>query len=260
MPSSQVILLDPSPSSTAGSTGIAPGLIGQLNIIPQLTIMAEETAAAYSRIPGGFQRVGGLELASTKEGISELERRKELAVDHGLKAEILNSERITEFAPDFCAVDNEMVGVYFPGDGTADPEVIMRHYQDQARAQGVAVVTAKVSTVSTNANERIHLTTDKDDFESDEVIVATGIWTAALLKSLEIDVPIIPVGHPYAYGPLRARREKQQPFVRWPERHVYARDHGEYDGFGTYAHDPVCCLPGENARMIDGIDLYVSMT
>lgn len=31
----------------------------------------------------------------------------------------------------------------------------------------------------------------------------------------------------------------RSPFVRWPEHHVYARDHGDRVGLGTYDHRPV---------------------
>jgi len=33
------------------------------------------------------------------------------------------------------------------------------------------------------------------------------------------------------------------PFVRWPEHHVYARDHGDRLGLGTYDHVPVPITP-----------------
>jgi glycine/D-amino acid oxidase-like deaminating enzyme len=251
--SSQIILLDASPSSTNGSTALAPGLVGQLNTIPHLTAMAKETVAAYSKIPGGFQKVGGLEIARTKKGVEELQRREELAKGFGLEAEILGSGDVASLAPDFQKEDGEMVGLLFMGDGTADPRVIVRHYQEQAKERGVMIVAAKTSAISVEGG-KISMITNKGALETDKLIVAAGIWTPALLKDLEVDLPIIPVAHPYAHGPRRPQREKQQPFVRWPERHVYARDHGDCDGFGSYDHVPVPCLPSESALFERGPD------
>jgi glycine/D-amino acid oxidase-like deaminating enzyme len=253
-PASQIILLDPSPASHAGSTAIAPGLVGQLNTIPHLTAIAKESVEAYLKVPRAFQKVGGLEIASSKEGIQELKKRREVAMESGLEAEILSSKEVSELAPDFHAEDEESIGLYFAGDGTADPPLIVRHYQDQVKAHGASIVATKVSAIVVGKDGKLSLATDHGALETDELIVAAGIWTAFLLQTLGINLPIVPVAHPYAYGPVRPRREKQQPFVRWPERHVYASDHGDCDGFGTYDHEPVPCVPGENALFEQGLD------
>lgn len=48
-----------------------------------------------------------------------------------------------------------------------------------------------------------------------------------------------PVAHPYVHGPPHAPAPVKTPFVRWPEHHVYARDHGDRLGLGTYDHQPL---------------------
>ena len=54
-----------------------------------------------------------------------------------------------------------------------------------------------------------------------------------------VHLPLVPVAHPYVHGPLRAPAAHSSPFVRWPEHHVYARDHGDRLGLGSYDHAPV---------------------
>lgn len=76
-------------------------------------------------------------------------------------------------------------------------------------------------------------------FSADCVIVATGVWTARLLQTVGIEMPIVPVAHPYVHGPVRPVRQRSGPFVRWLEGHVYARHHGSFDGFGSYDHAPI---------------------
>lgn len=52
-------------------------------------------------------------------------------------------------------------------------------------------------------------------------------------------IPIEPVAHPYACTTSRPSRPgPSYPFVRWPEYHVYARDHDNSDGLGSYNHIP----------------------
>lgn len=243
----EIILLDPSLETLQGSTAIAPGLVGQLNEINHLTRVAKESVVAYTSIPGAFQRVGGLEIAEKKEGIERLRHRQGLAHQAELRAEILTSEEIAELAPDFHAKDNESVGLFFPDDGTVEPTKLVEYYRAEATARGVIFAAERVVNFQHASSSHYHITTDSRLLTADTVTLATGIWTSGFLRPFGIEVPIIPVGHSYAYGPNREKREKGQPFVRWPEHHVYARDHGERDGFGTYDHVPITCEPGQSA-------------
>lgn len=85
------------------------------------------------------------------------------------------------------------------------------------------------------------------------VILATCIWTSSLTgpgqdqregQSQTSQSLIIPVAYPYTFTPSRpARTGTPYPFVRWSEHHVYARDHGERDGLGSYDHGPLELKP-----------------
>ncbi|XMA20730.1 hypothetical protein WAI453_013521 [Rhynchosporium graminicola] len=58
-----------------------------LNSIEHLTNTAKDRVEAYSKIPGAFQRVGGLEIASTEAGIAQLHNRRGLAHASGLSGQ-----------------------------------------------------------------------------------------------------------------------------------------------------------------------------
>lgn len=82
-------------------------------------------------------------------------------------------------------------------------------------------------------------------------MLACGIWGPALAG---LDLPLVPVEHPYVYGPSRGPAgcpPARMPFVRWPERHVYARDHGDRLGLGSYDHAP---LPLDSAALEGGAE------
>ncbi|KAH7364854.1 N,N-dimethylglycine oxidase [Rhexocercosporidium sp. MPI-PUGE-AT-0058] len=246
--SSHIILIDASQSNPQGSTAFAPGFVGQLNSIDHLTKLAKESVGAYSNITGAFQPVGGLEIASTKAGIAELHHRRELAHAAGLSADIISSDEASKLAPHFHAQDSLSQALFFRSDGIAHPSTIVQYYQAEAKAQGAVIFEGKVSYIASQDEEHhFSIVTDLGALEASKVIVATGIWTQELLKSLNIVLPIIPVAHPYAYGPSRLVREIKQPFVRWPEKHIYARDHGDVDGFGTYDHEPSTAVPRQSA-------------
>ncbi|KAL5347258.1 hypothetical protein ACLOAV_007567 [Pseudogymnoascus australis] len=246
----------PSQNQNRSSTSLAPGLIGQLNALPPLTTLAKKTVQEYLTLPpGGFSQVGGLEIATTPEGIATLEQRCEQAHAAGLKARLLSSSEIAELAPQFHQPDGEAKGLYFPTDGVAEPEMIVAAYQTSARARGVQFITATALGIEHLNGAVVGVRTTTGVIGADKVIVASGIWTPKLVEEF-VHLPVLPVAHPYIHGPSRPVRDKETPFVRWPEKSVYARDHGECEGFGTYDHAPLPVEAGESAEKgwEDGFD------
>jgi glycine/D-amino acid oxidase-like deaminating enzyme len=81
--------------------------------------------------------------------------------------------------------------------------------------------------------------TDDAVLSADDVVLACGIWGPAVAALAGVALPLTPVAHPYVHGPARSLAASRSPFVRWPEHHVYACDHGDRLGLGTYDHVPV---------------------
>ncbi|OBT65626.1 hypothetical protein VE03_05544 [Pseudogymnoascus sp. 23342-1-I1] len=230
------------------STSLAPGLIGQLNALPPLTTLAKTSVQEYLTLPPGcFSQVGGLEIANTPEGIATLEQRLEQALAVGLEARLLDSEEVAGLAPQFHQPDKGAKGLYFPTDGVAEPERIVDAYQASARARDVEFIEATALGIKHLNGVVVGVRTTTGIIGADKVIVASGIWTPKIVEDL-IHLPVIPVAHPYIHGPARPARAKETPFVRWPEKSVYARDHGACEGFGTYDHKPLPVEAGESAE------------
>jgi glycine/D-amino acid oxidase-like deaminating enzyme len=260
-----IILLDRSLKKSLGSTGHAPGFVGQLNESPVLTRLAQDTVAEYLTVPGGFNTVGGLELASTPAGVQTLQSRCEKACAAGLSAEMISPQDAAALAPDFIDHETVMTGLHFPSDGTANAQVIMSYFMREARTRGVEFLEVAVTGFTKkDANDglageiaAIRTASGNIDLTGSTVILATGIWTSPLTGSpgqdkeaplTKLPVPIIPVAHPYTFtAPRPPRTGKPYPFVRWPEHHVYARDHGDHDGLGSYDHVPLELRPDHSA-------------
>ncbi|OBT47887.1 hypothetical protein VE00_01561 [Pseudogymnoascus sp. WSF 3629] len=237
-----------SPPALTTSTSLAPGLIGQLNALPALTTLAKASVKAYLTLPpGAFSQVGGLEIASTPEGIKILEERLKQAHDAGLEARLIDSEEIAKLSPQFHVSEVVSKGLYFPTDGVAEPSRIVSAYQTSALANGVEFISATALGIKQLNGAVKGVNTSAGFIGADKVIVASGIWSAELLKDL-LHIPVIPVAHPYLHGSPRPEREVKSPFVRWPERGVYGRDHGGEEGFGTYDHKPIPVEAGEGAE------------
>ncbi|QGI63571.1 related to N,N-dimethylglycine oxidase [Fusarium fujikuroi] len=242
-----ITLIDRSFTCLLGSSGIAPGFIGQFNESEILTKLAIDTVSEYVKIPGGFDRVGGLEIAFQDEGIQRLKARCEDAKKLGLDARILSIKEAHGLAPELVNEDGQGQAVFFEKDGTANAVRITTWYQKEAKKRGVNLVEAdvkqlaisdgRVTGIDVIQNETSpHLTAAK-------VIITTGIWAQDLSSTLPFPVPVIPVGHPYMHAQHREPLPHKIPFLRWPEHHVYARDHGTNFGIGSYDHAPISYKP-----------------
>jgi glycine/D-amino acid oxidase-like deaminating enzyme len=81
---------------------------------------------------------------------------------------------------------------------------------------------------------------------ADIVIVAAGIWNPRFSNASKLNCQS-PQLRIRIYTTRPEIRDNAQPFVRWPKRHVCARDYGTKDGFGSYNHKAVACKPGRSA-------------
>ncbi|OLN87212.1 Dimethylglycine oxidase 1 [Colletotrichum chlorophyti] len=248
-----ITIIDRSFGPLLGSTGHAPGYVGQFNESDVLTRLAIDTVSEYTKIPGGFDTVGGLEVALKHDGVERLHARCASAKQLGLEAEMLSIEQARVLAPELVNNSSSGAAVFFPTDGTADACKITTFYQEKAKSLGVnfvqggaeklVVLGDRISGVEIlDGNSARHLSADK-------IILTTGIWAQDMCRGLNFPIPVIPVGHPYMYGQARSPPTRRLPFVRWPEHHVYARDHGEKYGIGTYNHPPVGCSPANNTAI-----------
>lgn len=239
----EVTVLERDGAQPRGSTTFAPGFIGLHNDAAVLTDLAQQSAAVYDEVPEGFQRPGGLELAVSEAGVTEVERRVAAAREAGLPAGLLSASELP--APVAAFVDNSQVlaAGSFPADGVASPAALAHALRTHATARGARFLPGHAVVAVENSNGHLVVTTENgSSFGADDVVLAGGVWGAGLAALTGLDLPLFPVAHPYVYSaPTTGLRAG--PFVRWPERHVYARVHTDRLGIGSYDHPPVLVQP-----------------
>ncbi|KAJ0419028.1 FAD dependent oxidoreductase [Aspergillus carlsbadensis] len=241
----KVTIIDRAFAQLQGSTGYAPGFVGQFNESDVLTRLSIESVKEYLKVPGGFETVGGLEVATSTAGVENLKWRHTTAKERGLEAEMISAQQAAELAPDLVKPDN-VAALYFPGAGTANPTVIAAFFQSEAHAKGAELLEADVNEIHQADGRVTGVTTSAGSIDAETVILATGIW-AQSLADFGFPVPVIPVAHPYMYGEHHEPKSNKSPFVRYPEYHVYVRDHGPFFGLGSYDHKPLAEQPKETA-------------
>lgn len=223
-----------------GSTRFAPGFVGLYNSAAVLTDLARTSAQIYDAAGEGFDRPGGLELSVSDSGTEEIERRVAGAREVGLPADLLTAAQLPASVTRF--VDSAQVAAAgsFWFDGVAVLAVLTRTLRTQASAVGAIFLTGRAVTGFDTSGQGGHVVELQDGtrLPADDVILAGGVWGSRLADLADAYVPLFPVAHPYVYS-APATDHSPGPFVRWPERHVYARVHTDRLGIGSYDHAPI---------------------
>jgi sarcosine oxidase subunit beta len=161
----------------SGSTGKAFGGIRQQFSTAAEVLLAKESVRFFKELGAGlFQQVGYLFLATTDQGLAELEARAELQSSLGVPIERVDAARALELAPG-TVVDDVVGGVFGPADGLSDPPLVAREVVRRAVELGVEL------------RERA----DALDAESDVLVVACGPWSAAVASRRGVELPVQPL-------------------------------------------------------------------
>ncbi len=236
-----------------GSTSHAPGLVFQTAADRTLTRFARATAAKYGalRVDGRpcFRAVGGLEVAATRERLTDLRRRHGWAAAAGIEAHLLDPGECAALHP---LLDREVLlgGLHIPSDGVAVP---LAAAQAQARAavdRGAEVRHGvRVTGIQADDGRVRGVETDQGTIPAEVVVSAAGMWGPLIGAMAGVAVPLSPMAHQYAWTtPLRELDVLQKlrglvdpasavyPVLRHPDADLYVREHGDRLGIGAYAH------------------------
>ncbi|WP_399137098.1 FAD-dependent oxidoreductase [Streptomyces sp. NBUA17] len=231
-----------------GSSSHAPGLVFRTSPSRTLTAFARYTVEKFASLTADgvpcFQQVGGLELATTPERLADLHRRAGYAASWGVRGEIVGAARCRELWP---FLDESVVlgGFHTPEDGLARALHASRAQLDRATARGARALDRHTVTGIEREDGRVTaVVTDRGAFPADHVVCAAGFWGPVVGRMAGVDVPLQPLAHQYARtGPLPGLRgataEASKPILRFQDRDLYFREHGDRLGIGSYAHRPL---------------------
>ncbi|MGV9984901.1 GcvT family protein [Streptomyces olivaceus] len=231
-----------------GSSSHAPGLVFRTSPSRTLTAFARYTVEKFASLTADgvpcFQQVGGLELATTPERLADLHRRAGYAASWGVRGEIVGAARCRELWP---LLDESVVlgGFHTPEDGLARALHASRAQLDRATARGARALDRHTVTGIEREDGRVTaVVTDRGALPADHVVCAAGFWGPVVGRMAGVDVPLQPLAHQYTRtGPLPGLRgataEATKPILRFQDRDLYFREHGDRLGIGSYAHRPL---------------------
>ncbi|SDJ35805.1 Glycine cleavage system T protein (aminomethyltransferase) [Nonomuraea maritima] len=239
-----VTVVDQGPLFAAGgSSSHAPGLVFQTNPSKTMTEFAAYTVRKYTDLGDScFRQVGGLEVATTPERLTDLHRKLGWAESWGVEASLLDGDECARLWP---LLDRGKVlgGLHVRSDGLASAVTCGATQAERAMERGARFLPGhtvvgieqrggRVTGVSVVTSEG-HRT-----IPADVVVCAAGFWGPSIGAMAGLTVPLLPLAHQYAMtGPLAPQPEG--PILRHQDRDLYFRRHGDHIGIGSYAHRPM---------------------
>jgi sarcosine oxidase, subunit beta len=178
-----VVLCDLS-KVASGSTGKAMGGVRQQFSTEAEVRLARASIRFFERLgPPLFEQVGYLFLATTEQGLGQLEERRVLQQELGVPVERVDPSLVAGLR-----VDDVLGATSCREDGVADPPTVTRHLVAEAVARGV----------------RLRERTDALAVDGDVLVVACGPWSAEVAAAHDVDLPVRPLCRQLLEtGPLR---------------------------------------------------------
>tara|TARA_R110002096_G_scaffold129440_2_gene278201 strand:+ start:3836 stop:5086 length:1251 start_codon:yes stop_codon:yes gene_type:complete len=174
-------------SSTKEKVELAIPLIKDINIISRDLF----TSIKNSGDLGDFQleRKGLLMLYKTdKEGEHEMQVAKKASY-LGLEVSSLNKKELDTLQPNVTM--NVKGAIHYECDGHTTPTEFMKKMLEYLKRSGVIIKTnEEVIDLSTENGRIIKVTTNKNDYSPEEVVLAAGSWSDNLSKKMNIKLPI----------------------------------------------------------------------
>jgi len=139
----------------------------------------------------GFEKKGMLMLYKSDKGAEECLEMADLAQEIGLDARKLNNAQIHELEP---SIETHATGgVYFNQDAHLDPACFVQNLSRYLEQKGMKIHTlTEVIGFDKSNGKIIKLKTTRGDFFADEVVLAGGAWSPAIVRDLQLKLPIQP--------------------------------------------------------------------
>ena len=229
---SDVLLLEKN-ELTSGTTWHAAGLITSAGYHDDTSLwMARYSRDLYARLEEetghstGFRPVGHLSVATSPERMETLIRERDFQVGFGVPNQIVTPAEIAELFP-LARIDDLVGGSYVPDEGRADPVGVAVSLAKGARMGGATIVEGVAVTGFTRTGRRITgVVTEAGAVEAETVVLACGLWTRQLARTIGVDVPLQAAEHYYLLTEPMAGVHGDLPIIEDLQSYGYYREEG----------------------------------
>jgi 4-methylaminobutanoate oxidase (formaldehyde-forming) len=215
---------------TSGTTWHAAGLVGQLRATRNLTELAKYTTTLFEGLETetgqatGFKQNGSISIALTEGRLEELMRGASMAKSFGLDVQVISTAEIKERLPHY-NMENVKGGVFLPKDGQVNPIDVTQALAQGARSRGGKVFeNVKVTKILTKNGSAYGVETADGTILADKVVVASGMWSRDLGRSIGVNIPLHACEHFYIVSEPIGELPRNMPVVRVPDECTYYKE------------------------------------
>ena len=215
---------------TSGTTWHAAGLVGQLRATRNLTELAKYTTTLFEGLEEetgqstGFKQNGSISVALNDGRLEELIRGASMAKNFGLDVQVISAGEIKERLPHY-NMDGVKGGVFLPKDGQVNPIDITQALAAGARSRGAKIFeNTKVTRVLVKDGAAYGVETAEGTILADKIVVASGMWSRELGRSIGVNIPLHACEHFYIVSEPIAELPRNMPVVRVPDECTYYKE------------------------------------
>ena len=216
-----VVLLE-SGSVASGTTWHSAGQVGQLRASASQTKINKASAELYAKLgdAAGWLQCGGLQLASSDERWTQLQRQAAIAEVFGVDAVLLDSREIADRWPvietgDLCG------GIWLPGDGRVLPGPCA--VEMVTRSGAPVFEHTLVETILREGDTITGVRTNRGEIAAEWVVLTGGMWARQLGLEIGVDIPLYPCEHHYVITAPVEGVTRDFPCGRDPDAGIYFR-------------------------------------
>lgn len=219
---------------TSGTTWHAAGMVARMRPTQALTDLAKYTLELIPRLEEetqqatGFQQKGGYTLALSQDYLTFLKRTCSIAQHFGVKSRIVTPDELGEAWP-LLNTDGVHGALHFPETGQINPVDYTMALAKGAQRNGVQILeNVKVDALMKRGDTIVGVETAGHTIEAKTVILACGMWTRDLARTVGVHVPLQAVEHTYIVTePIPGLDKRTSGLVISEERAYYKEDAGK---------------------------------
>ena len=214
---------------TGGTTWHAAGLVSQLKSTHSLTKLATYSARLFEALEDetgqatGCRTPGSISVAADAERWEEIRRGAAMAVSVGVETREIGMDELRERWP-LIRTDDLVGALYIPRDGHTSPVDTTMALAKGARSRGVRIVEdVAVTGLRTKDGAISGVDTEQGRINTENVVLATGVWTRKLAAQIGVNVPLQACEHFYVVSePLGL--DAETPVLRDPGNYTYFKE------------------------------------
>ena len=156
--------------------------------------------------------------------MEELERGASMAKNFGLEANVIATGEIARRVPHY-NLAGVVGGVFLPKDGQVNPIDVTQALAAGARERGVKILeNTKALRIVVRKGRAAGVETPAGTVRADKVVIAGGMWSRDLGRSIGVNIPLHACEHFYIVTEPIAELPGNMPVVRVPDECTYYKE------------------------------------